>query len=99
MQTSLNFITTSGEPIELPNDPHGDVKKSLENYIKTCGLVAFKDFFMKVKNGIIENLPDGVSLVQYLAIAREVYETRAGRVERQKNRSKFFAVRNRIKRK
>ena len=98
MQTSIDFFQEAARPsLEISSDPNADVKHMLENYIAVCGLVAFKDFFMKIKNDQIENIPDGITKMQYLDLAREVYQSRAGRIERQKGRAKFFAIKNRNK--
>ncbi|MES2810039.1 MAG: hypothetical protein V4619_15515 [Bacteroidota bacterium] len=99
MQTSLDLFATPGDDEKLTFNPQADVKAALENYIQVCGLVAFKDYFMKAKRGEVENIPESVTLSDYLAICRQVYQERAFRVERQKKRGNFFAVRNRIKRK
>jgi hypothetical protein len=73
-----------------------NLKSGLEEYIKISGLIAYKDFYMKLKNGVIL-IPAGVSKEDYLTMAREVYESRAAKVNRQKSRSTFFAIRNKNK--
>lgn len=99
MQTSLDLFAAPGDDKKVSFDPQADVKNALENYIQVCGLVAFKDYFMKAKRGEVENIPESLTLTDYLAICREVYQERAFRVDRQKKRGNFFAIRNRIKRK
>jgi hypothetical protein len=94
MQTSLEFCTPCGQVPDISSDPRSDVRGTLENYIAVCGLVAFKDFFMKVKYGQINNIPESVTKTEYLALCREVFQNRAGRVERHKGRSKFFKIKN-----
>lgn len=73
------------------------IKENLTNYIKVCGLIAYKDFYMKIKGGFTA-IPKGVTKEQYLVLAREVYESRAAKVNRDKGRAKFFAIRNANKR-
>jgi hypothetical protein len=97
MQLDFEFIQPAVESENVAAyDPNSSAKETLENFINVCGLVAYKDFFMKIKNGFA-SIPDGLSQNQYLMLAREVYVRRAAMVNRTKNRSKFFAVRNRIK--
>ncbi|SEM65684.1 hypothetical protein SAMN05192574_101358 [Mucilaginibacter gossypiicola] len=97
MQTSLELFPNVPENNDVFGTPEAGVKASLENYIAVCGLVAYKDFYMKIKYGQIENIPESITRAQYLDLAKEVYQSRAGRVERQKSKAKYFAVRNRIK--
>ncbi|HVW97527.1 MAG TPA: hypothetical protein VHA56_16255 [Mucilaginibacter sp.] len=95
IQLELDFYSKrGGDAIVSP----AELKAGLEEYIKASGLVAYKDFFIKLKNGSILT-PAGISRDDYLAMAREVYESRAAKVNRQKSRAKFFAVRNRISKK
>jgi hypothetical protein len=48
---------------------------------------------MKIKNGLI-TIPEGLTKAQYLTMAREVYESRAALVNRNKSRARYFAIRN-----
>jgi len=98
MQTTLDLFATPGDDKKLTFNPQADVKSALENYIRVCGLVAFKDYFMKAKRGEIENIPESVTQSEYLAICREVYQEQAFRFETNKKRANFFAIRNKIKR-
>ena len=99
MQTSFDFYPQPADETKkvssAPETPQ-TTKEKLEQYINVCGLVAYKDFFIKIKNGLTA-IPEGVNKAQYLDIAREVYQGRAGRVSRAQGRSKFFAIQNRIK--
>lgn len=98
MQTSLDLFATPGDDEKLTFNPQADVKAALENYIQVSGLVKFKDYFMKAKRGEVENMPEGVTMTDYLAICREVYQEQAFRFETRKKNANFFSVRNRIKR-
>lgn len=99
MKQQLDLFATPGDDKNLASNPQADVKASLENYIRVCGLVAFKDYFMRVKRGEVENMPESVTMSEYLAVCREVYQEHAFRFERQNKRANFFAIRNKIRRK
>jgi hypothetical protein len=62
---------------EIANDPLKSVRENLKQYIKVCGLIGFKDYYMKVKTSQITNIPAGLTKEQYLQLAKEVYESRA----------------------
>ncbi len=96
MQLKMEFFQPAVEKEHKALPVSGAPREVLEHYVNTFGLVAYKDFYMKIKGGIV-SIPEGITKENYLVLAREVYESRAARVERQANRSKFFAVRNRIK--
>jgi hypothetical protein len=42
----------------------GDAKFTLESYINACGLVAYKDFYMKIKSGLV-TVPAPLTKAQY----------------------------------
>jgi hypothetical protein len=65
------------------------LKSGLEEYIKSSGLCAYKDFYMQLKNGEIL-VPENVTHDSYVSLAREVYERRAAEVERQKKPRQAF---------
>jgi hypothetical protein len=94
MQMTLDFFKECAEPIQKPTaDPVATVKTNLQEYIKVCGLVAYKDFYMKIKNGHTA-IPAGINQAQYLALAKEVYENRSVKVNKQASRALFFAIKN-----
>lgn len=88
----MEFFSLSSESEKTLNSEY-TVKESLEHYIKVCGLSPYKDFYMKIKQGFVA-IPEGLTKEQYLMLAREVYESRAAKVNRQKGRAKFFAIRS-----
>lgn len=72
------------------------LRNGLEEYIKSSGLVAYKDFYMQLKNGEIL-IPENVSKDAYVSLARDVYEKQAAELERKQNRAKYFAIKNKNK--
>ena len=90
LSLSLYAVTQESSAVQTPEI----LKAGLREHIKITGLSAYKDFYMKVKRGEILS-PEGISQENYLTMAREVYELRAAELERQKNRRKYFAIKNR----
>jgi len=98
-QFQLEFFQPAvGNEKVTTGDPVVTTKEMLSDYIKVCGLVAYKDFYMKIKGDFIA-IPEGLSKAQYLELAREVYESRAAKVNRTKSRAQYFAIRNKNRKK
>lgn len=55
MQTKLDPFQPS---VEM--DPFKSAKEVLENYVNSLGLVAYKDFYMKIKDGLT-HIPEGLT--------------------------------------
>lgn len=92
----MDFFSNEAENDNKKAVPTGTAKETLEQYIKVCGLIEYKSFYMKIKNGLTA-IPKGFTKENYLMLAREVYESRAAKVNRQTSRSTYFAIRNKNK--
>ena len=84
MQTQLDLFNPPGDSNELSPVSTGDAKDDLIYYINTCGLIAFKDYYMGIKMLRINHIPDGYTRDQFLMLCKEVYQSQAQRVERTK---------------
>ena len=77
MQTTINF-NTNPDDIKEPFFATGkDIKEGLNEYIKTTGLVKFKDYYMSIKLGKNPNIPGGIEKEHFLEMVKDVYVTRA----------------------
>jgi hypothetical protein len=97
MQMTFEFFQPAVESEKVSTgDPVLTTIEALNSYIKVCGLADYKGFYMKIKNGLVP-VPEGLTKALYLEMAREVYESRAAHVARNKSRSTYFAIRNKNK--
>jgi hypothetical protein len=82
MQIEFNFYSAAPEDTEPFFASGKDVREGLEQYIKKCGLVKYKDYYMDLKLGKNNNIPANIEKQHFLEMAKDVYQKYTASLEK-----------------